>query len=385
MQRTHLVTAAAVVTPTQVLRPGWLEVAGDLVVAVGAGDPGRPADLALPRATLVPGFVDIHVHGGGGAAFTSGDLAEGAATVRFHQSHGTTSMLASLVSAGPAELHRTVAALADLVEDGLLAGLHLEGPWLSPRRRGAHDPATLRHPDPAEVDQLLRAGRGTVRMATVAPELPGGLDAVRQLVAAGVTVAVGHTDADYDLTRQAVEAGASVATHLFNAMPGLHHREPGPVAALMEDPRVVLELVADGTHLHPSLLRQVVHCAGPSRVALVTDAMAGAGMPDGDYTLGSLEVVVTGGVARLADGTMAGSTATALALHRAGLAALAGTVEPLLGVSALSSSTPAAALGLQGVGALACGRRADVVALDGDTGPVAGVMRAGEWVRPPTG
>jgi N-acetylglucosamine-6-phosphate deacetylase len=385
VQRTQLVTAAAVVTPTRVLRPGWLEVADRLVVDVGTGEPGRPADTELPRATLVPGFVDIHVHGGGGAAFTSGELSDAAATARFHQHHGTTSMLASLVSAAPAELHRSVAALADLVEDGLLAGIHLEGPWLSPRRRGAHDLAALRHPDPGMVARLLEAGRGTVRMVTLAPELPGGLDAVRQLVAAGVTVAVGHTDADYDLTRRAVEAGATVATHLFNAMPSVHHREPGPVAALLEDPRVMLELVADGAHLHPAVLRQVVRCAGVSRVALVTDAMAAAGLPDGDYSLGSRDVVVAGGVARLADGTLAGSTATMTLLHAAGLAALAGTVEPMLGASVLTSSTPAAAVGLQGVGALVSGQRADVVALEGETGAVVAVMRAGEWLRAPTG
>lgn len=384
MHRTHLVTAAAVVTPARVLRPGWLEVAGERVLAVGGGLPGRPADTDLPLATLVPGFVDIHVHGGGGAAFTSGDPDDAAAVVRFHQRHGTTTMLASLVSAAPAQLHRSVTALADLVEEGLLAGIHLEGPWLSPRRAGAHDPTSLRHPDPAEIDRLLRAGRGTVGMVTLAPELPGGLDAVRQLVAAGVRVAVGHTDADYALTRQAVEAGASVATHLFNAMPRVHHRAPGPVPALLEDPRVVLELVADGTHLHPAVLRQVVLCAGPSRVALVTDAMAAAGMPDGDYTLGGLDVVVAGGAARLTEATLAGSTATTAQLHTAALATLAGTVEPLLGASALTSSTPAGALGLEGVGALVAGHRADLVALASDTG-VVGVMRAGQWLSPPTG
>lgn len=379
----QLITAAAVVTPTEVLRPGWVEVAGDRVVDVGSGAPDRPADAAYPEGTVLPGFVDIHVHGGGGASFTTADPDEVARAVAFHRHHGTTTMQSSLVSAAPEELLGQVSALVDLVDEGLLAGIHLEGPWLAPSKRGAHDPAALRDPDPAEISRLLDVGRGTIRMVTLAPELPGGLEAVRRLTAEGVTVAVGHTEADYGLTQAAIEAGASVATHLFNAMPPLHHREPGPVLALLEDPGVTLELVADGTHLHPALVAQVLTAAGPARVALVTDAMSAAGMSDGQYTLGTVDVVVTDGTARLPSGSIAGSTATTTDLFAAAYQALHGSAEPLLGASQVTASTPAATLGLEGLGSLTPGHRADLVVLGADLTTV-GVMVRGRWVRQPT-
>ncbi|HEY0948569.1 N-acetylglucosamine-6-phosphate deacetylase, partial [Nocardioides sp.] len=241
-----LVAADRIVTPARVLAPGWLLVEGARVAEVGSGDPPRPPDVALPGATVVPGFVDVHTHGGGGASFDGGDADAVATGVRTHLAHGTTSTVASLVSASPEALLGAVRRLADLADDGLLAGIHLEGPWLSARRAGAHDPRVLRDPEPAEIDALLDAGRGHVRMVTLAPERAGGLEAVRRLVRAGVAVAIGHTEATYDETRAALEAGASVATHLFNAMPALHHRAPGPVAALLEHPDAYVELVADG-------------------------------------------------------------------------------------------------------------------------------------------
>lgn len=378
---THLVAAGTVVAGDTVHRPGWVEVQSRRIVGVGAGTPPRPADTQLLDATVVPGFVDIHVHGGGGGSFTSGDQEQAVRAVQFHRSHGTTRMLASLVSAPASELLRSVTALADLVDDGILAGIHLEGPYLSTGRCGAHDPVALRDPDAAEIGRLLRAGRGTIKMVTLAPERPGGLQAVRQLADAGVTVAVGHTDADYRTTRDAIEAGARVATHLFNAMPPVHHRDPGPVVALLEDPRVVLELIADGTHLHPALVRQVVTAAGVHRVALVTDAMSAAGMSDGGYRLGSLDVEVSGGTARLTDGTIAGSTTTTSALFATALGALHGA-EPLVSASVMTAAAPAAAVGLDGVGALLPGCRADLVVLDAD-GQLAAVMRDGSWIDRP--
>ncbi|MGB3257262.1 MAG: amidohydrolase family protein, partial [Ornithinimicrobium sp.] len=329
----HLLTASEVVTPDGVLRPGWVEVAGERILAVGSGCPPRSADTELPVGTVTAGFVDIHAHGGGGASFTTGKAEEAAEVVRFHRHHGTTTLMASLVSAEPQALLRQVTALADLVQEGLLAGIHLEGPWLAAGKRGAHDAHVLRDPDPGEIARLLRAGRGAVRMVTLAPERTGGLDAVRQLIAEGVTVAVGHTEADYGTTRAAIRAGARVATHLFNAMPPLHHREPGPVLALLEDPRVTLELVADGIHLHPALVARVLASAGTDRVALVTDAMSAAGMTDGRYALGTLDAVVSDGVARLPSGAIAGSTGNAADIFAAAVEALAQGPEPLVGAS----------------------------------------------------
>jgi N-acetylglucosamine-6-phosphate deacetylase len=379
-----LLTAATVVADGQVLEPGWLETRGDRVLAVGAGNPGRAADRDLAGCVVAPGFVDMHVHGGGGGAYTSADVDEAARAARFHRRHGTTSTLASLVSASPESLERSVDALADLVHDGLLAGIHLEGPWLSAQRSGAHDRGQLRDPDPVEQDRLLRAGRGAIRMVTLAPELVGGLDAVHRLADAGAIPAIGHTDASYDLTREAIAAGARVGTHLFNGMPPLHHREPGPVLALLEEPAVTVEVVADGVHLHPALLRHVIGAAGCDRVALVTDAMAAAGMPDGRYRLGALDVEVSDRVARLPDtGTIAGSTATMDQLF-GNAVRYSDRPRPaaLLDAAAMTARTPARALGLTDVGYLHPGHRADLVVLDGELHVVA-VMTAGRWSAQP--
>src|SRR6266542_5147693 len=231
---TVLLEGARIVTPTRVLDPGWVEVAGDRIAAVGPG--GTSTGL-----TVVPGFVDIHVHGGGGASFLTADRDEAARAVEFHRRHGTTTTLASLLTAPPDILEGQLSALADLCADGLLAGIHLEGPWLSDVRRGAHDPAFLRPPALPEVRRLLAAGGSALRMVTLAPELDGGLDAVRAVVAADAVAAVGHTDATYEVARASIDAGARLGTHLFNGMRPVHHREPGPVVALLEDDRVAIE------------------------------------------------------------------------------------------------------------------------------------------------
>ncbi len=354
-----LITADTVVAGTGLLRPGWIDVEGDLLRGVGAGDPRRPADLELGAVTVLPGFVD------------------------FHRRHGSTTTVASLVSARPAELLAQVRALTEQVRSGVVAGIHLEGPWLAPERCGAHELLALRDPDPAELNQVLAAGGGSIRMVTLAPERTGGLAAIRRIVDAGAVAAVGHTEATYAQTRAAVDAGATVATHLFNAMRPLHHREPGPVLALMEDPRVTLELITDGVHLHPALYRDVSRSVGPDRVALMTDAMAAAGMAGGAYTLGSLAVDVVGGVARVAGtDTIAGSTATMdrvfrYAVTHSGLP----RDEALLAAVRQSSVNPARALGLPAAG-LAVGGAADLVVLDAQL-TVTGVLHRGSWVTQP--
>jgi N-acetylglucosamine-6-phosphate deacetylase len=379
-----LITADTVVTGREVLRPGWVDVDRGLVRGVGAGTPPRPADRVLGAVTVVPGFVDMHVHGGGGGMFPTTDPGEiESATktaVDLHRRHGTTTMIASLVSAHPAQLLQQVRLMAEQVQSGLVAGIHLEGPWLAAERCGAHELSALRDPDPAELDRVLAAGDGTIRMVTLAPERSGGLAAIRRIVRAGAVAAVGHTDATYAEARAAVDAGATVATHLFNAMRPVHHREPGPVLALMEDPRVTVELITDGVHLHPALYRDVTHSVGPDRVALVTDAMAAAGMADGAYRLGSLAVDVVGGVARVAGtDTIAGSTATMdqvfrYAVTHSGLP----RDDAVLAAVRQSSVNPARAMGLPAAG-LAVGAAADLVVLDADLS-VTGVLRQGSWV-----
>ena len=375
-----ILSAGQVVTPARILAPGWLLLDGDRIVEVGEGAPPRPPDVDLADATISPGFVDLHVHGGGGASFDAGTTDAAEVVAAAHLAHGTTSMAASLVTDTPDRMDAAVRELGQLVRDGRLAGVHLEGPWLSPQRSGAHQPGSLAHPEPAVVESLLAAGDGAVRMVTLAPELPGGVDAVRRLAAAGVVAAVGHTDATYDETRAALDAGARVGTHLFNAMRPLHHRDPGPVGALLDGP-VDVELIADGVHLHPAVLR-TVFAAKPGRCILVTDAMAAAGAPDGDYRLGPMAIEVREGVARLAseagDGAIAGSTLTMdaavrFAVRTAGL--------PLLDVVHAATTAPAAAWGLSDVGAIEAGRRADLVVLDAGLGVVR-VMRAGVWQVP---
>jgi len=368
-----IVAASRVVTPTRLLAPGWLRLSGPRIVEVGSGTPPDAPDVTV-EGIVTPGFVDMHVHGGGGASFDAGTADAAVTVVRAHLAHGTTSMVASLVTDTHDVMTAAIRELSLLVDDGMLAGIHLEGPWLSPQRSGAHQPGSLADPDPASVESLLKAGGGSIRMVTLAPELPGALAAVGQLVDAGVVVGIGHTDATYDVARQALDAGASVGTHLFNAMRGLRHREPGPVGALLDSDADV-ELIADGVHLHPAVLRTALR-AKPGRIALITDAMAGAAAADGDYRLGPMAIEVRDGVARLAGGgAIAGSTLTMDAavrhcVHEGGL--------DLLDAINAATATPARILGLAEAGALETGRLADLVVLDDDL-RVRRVMRRGVW------
>ncbi len=309
---------------------------------------------------MVPGFVDTHLHGGGGANFSTAATSETATAVALHRRHGTTTMVASLVTAGPAELLRQVGELADDVRAGLIDGIHLEGPWLSTARCGAHQPALMRDPDPAEIDRILDAASGAVRMVTIAPERDGAIAAIEQIVDAGVVAAVGHTEATYEQTRAAIAAGATVGTHLFNAMRPIDRREPGPIVALLEDDRITVELITDGVHVDPAIYRHVTRSAGFDRVSLITDAMAAAGMADGEYRLGPLDVTVADGVARVAGTqTIAGGTATMdrvfrFAVDHGGLP----RDEALTAAVRQASINPARALGLPGAGidAGGCGR-----------------------------
>ncbi|WP_036563147.1 N-acetylglucosamine-6-phosphate deacetylase [Nocardioides halotolerans] len=368
----RVLTAGALALPTGIVVDGWVVIDGERVLAAGGGTPPERPSWSVP-GLVVPGFVDVHVHGGGGASFDGGVRSDVERVVRTHLEHGTTTMVASLVTASVDALAASCAGLAALAEEGVVAGIHLEGPWLSPRRAGAHEPSLLLPPTLEAVDRLVEASRGHLRMVTLAPELPGALVAIPELVAAGVVVAIGHTDATYDETRAALHAGATAGTHLFNAMPPLHHREPGPVTALLESSAYV-ELVADGVHVHPSVLALAWR---DGRTALVTDAMAAAGAADGDYRLGSLTVEVRDGVARLpTTGAIAASTAT-LASSLTYAVSVAGI--PLPDALAAITSTPAAMLGLTDVGVIAPGAYADLVELSDDL-EVDRVMRRGAWV-----
>ncbi|MGW0037832.1 N-acetylglucosamine-6-phosphate deacetylase [Gordonia sp. NPDC003376] len=365
MARPVTVSAACVVSGGEVLRPGWFTIVDGRIGHVGAGVPPTPADHDYPRHTVVPGFVDMHVHGGGGASFTDNPQR----VADFHLARGTTTLVASLVSAPIPTLVEQIRVLRPYIVDEAVAGIHLEGPWLAAGRCGAHDPEALAPPSASAVDELLDAGAGAIRMVTLAPELDGALVAIARLVAAGVVVGVGHTDATHEQTVAAIGAGATVATHLFNAMPPLHHRAPGPVLALLDDDRVTVELVVDGVHLHPEVVAHVVRAVGAERVALVTDAMSAAGMADGTYRLGTVDVEVSGGVARARGShVIAGSTTTMGDVFRRAVVGLGlgGGVDDMALAAAVEmcARTPARALGLRGVGDLLPGYAADLVVLD---------------------
>ncbi|EFE68715.1 N-acetylglucosamine-6-phosphate deacetylase [Streptomyces viridosporus] len=379
MAPTKVLTGARVVLPTGTVDDGRVIVDGTRIAA--GGSPGNAEVIDLSGHWLLPGFVDLHNHGGGGASFTSGTVDDVLRGIRTHRLHGTTTLVASTVTGDMDFLSRRAGLLSELAEQGEIAGIHFEGPFISPCRKGAHSERLLRDPDPAEVRKLLDAARGHAKMVTLATELPGGIDSVRLLAEHGVIAAVGHTDATYEQTVQAIEAGATVATHLFNAMPPLGHRAPGPITALLEDERVTVELINDGTHLHPAALQLAFHHAGAGRVAFITDAMDAAGFGDGRYMLGPLEVEVADGVARLVEGgSIAGSTLT---LDRALQRAVTVDGLPVEDAVAALSANPARLLGMDDrIGSLEPGKDADLVVLDADFA-LKGVMRRGEWVVDP--
>jgi N-acetylglucosamine-6-phosphate deacetylase len=337
---------------------------------------------------MLPAYVDIHCHGGGGTAFTDLRDAAAAAAAEHHHAHGSTSLLASLVTMSPRDLERGVAMLAELADDGVVDGIHLEGPWLAEARCGAHDPTLLRDPSLAEVERLIELGRGHIRQVTLAPERAHGLDLVRWLTSAGIHAAVGHTTATYGQVEAAVAAGADLATHLFNGMDPWHHRKPGAVAALMRSAargHVTIELIADGAHLSDDTVRTVLDLVGADHVAFVSDAMAAAGVGDGAYVLGGLSVVVDRGIARLTrdpDGTTPGSIAGGTS-HVADIVARAVAAGvPMAYAVRPATRTPARALGLADRGALAVGSRADVVVVD-EAARATRVMRRGRWLESP--
>ncbi|MFC5217857.1 N-acetylglucosamine-6-phosphate deacetylase [Streptomyces coerulescens] len=373
-----VLSGANVVMPTGTVKDSQVIVDGTRISATA---PENAQVTDLHGHYVVPGFVDIHNHGGGGASFTSGTPEDVLRGIHTHRLHGTTTLVASTVTGDMDFLTRRAGLLSELAEQGDIAGIHFEGPFISPCRKGAHSEELLRDPDPADVRKLIDAARGHATMVTLATELPGGIDSVRLLAEHGVIAAIGHTDATYEQTVEAIEAGATVATHLFNAMPPLGHREPGPIAALLEDERITVELINDGTHLHPASLQLAFHHAGADRVAFITDAMDAAGFGDGRYMLGPLEVEVADGVARLVEGgSIAGSTLT---LDRAFKRAVTVDRLPVEDAVAALSSNPAKLLGrYDRIGSLEPGKDADLVVLDSDF-DLKGVMRRGEWVVEP--
>jgi N-acetylglucosamine-6-phosphate deacetylase len=361
-----------------VVDDGWVYADNGSIQATGTGTTWRSlldrgADVEPSEATsrvldaggrtVTPGFVDLHAHGGAGHRFEDGGPGL-AAALRVHRRHGTTRSVLSLATADLASLTRCLGEVAALARsDPRVLGSHLEGPYLSPGSCGAHDPAALRMPQVEEMLALADAARGTLRQVTIAPELPGAREVIRHMTARGVVAAVGHTEADYAQTRAAFDAGATLLTHAYNAMPGIGHRAPGPVVAAFDDERARLELINDGHHVDPRIVA-LTFARARDRVAMVSDAMAATGHGDGDYKLGNRDVTVTDRVARLAGTqTLAGSTITVDVAVRRAMAAGVSETEAVAAVTAV----PASVLGLgDRFGRLSAGFAADLVVLDAD-------------------
>lgn len=365
----------------EVLDDAVLVVVGDRIDEVRAPRAGDPH----PAGTLLPGLVDIHCHGGGGHGFASTDVAEVEAAAAFHRARGTTTVIASLATDHVDAMRSQAAALAGMV--GAVAGIHLEGPFLSPLRRGAHPAHLLRDPDLDIARTLLAAGAGHVRHVTLAPELPGAADVAELVRAAGAVVSLGHSDADAAIGTQAFRAGARSATHVFNGMRPWHHRDASiATAALAAAGRreVCVELVADGVHVDVGTVAAVFDLV-PGQVALVSDAAVTAGLPDGDHAVGAVSQRVSGGVVRSHDGALAGGGGTLLDVVR--FTHLVSGV-PLHVAVAAASGVPAALMGLDRtlrIGGLEPGRRADVLVVDDSLLPlqvlVAGRPVAGDGRR----
>lgn len=372
-------------TPTEVVEDAYILISDGRVAEVGRGRPPAGAPLVdLGDRLIAPGFIDAHVHGGGGAQVNCPSQEEVEESVRqmarFHATHGTTSLVATTVSDDEAALRRAVQGVAAVARAAYpgpatsrasaggstlganVLGSNLEGPWISRSRAGAQFVGALRLPSVTELNDLIERGQGTVRIFTIAPELDGAKEVITEARAKGVVVSIGHTDADYETAAQAFDWGARQATHLFNAMAPIHHRKPGPVAAALADERVYLEMIADGVHIHPALIALVASLA-PERLVLVTDAIGATGMPPGTYGLGPMQVEVSEKRAVLAGRpeTVAGSVLTmdravALTVQVAGV--------PLTTALRAASLHPADALGERSKGRLAPGADADLVVLD---------------------
>jgi N-acetylglucosamine-6-phosphate deacetylase len=372
-ERDWTLTGGQVVTPDGVLTDAAITVRAGQIASIGAAAVsagGTTLDLA--GLTVLPGFIDLHIHGAGGADAHAGQIAELAA---FLPRCGVTAFLPTL--AADAE-DRTLAALRAIAATraaqatgtaggARVLGAHLEGPFLNPARAGAIRPEYMHPAELARLERLLGAAPNTVRLMTIAPDAPGALALIAELARRGIVASIGHTAADYDLVRQAAAAGARHTTHLFNAMLGIHHRQPGTAGAALTDNRLTIELIADGEHVHPAILALAIRAKGADCVALVSDAVGPAGLPPGDYQWFGKEVHSDGATVRLPDGTLAGSLGTLDRAFRTITAPVpAGAGMSLVDAARMLATTPARILGLFSQGRLAAGCAANLVALDAD-------------------
>lgn len=364
-----LITNAHLYTPTDRLNPAWLIIENNHIHSLGEGKPtelppGSDAQVIDARGGhLLPGFIDIHVHGAMGHELMDSTPEGLHQMARFYAQHGVTSFLPSTWAAPHSQTWRALEMISKLigpVDNGAtILGVHMEGPYLNAAKCGAQDPAAIRRADPPEARAYLDTG--IVRYMSLAPEFPENHWLIEECVRRGIAVALGHTEATYDQVKEAVRRGVRSVTHTFNAMTGLSHRQPGTVGAALTIPELSCELIADNIHIHPAVMKLLVNAKTPAGVTLITDAMRGAGLPDGDYQIDQRKVTVRDGAVRLPDGTLAGSTLT---IDRALRNILSATGRPLDEIWPMTSWNAARLLGLDTKGSLEPGKDADMVLLD---------------------
>jgi len=380
-----LLTASALVLPDSVVNDAWLLIEDGTIRSFGTRGDGLPQHSEhhdLPGALLAPALLDIHVHGAAGHDVMEG-TADGVTPVStLLAQHGVGAWLPTLVTAATDRTLRALDGLATLIEQRTLPGavplgLHLEGPFLSYKKRGVHPPEYLQAPSIELFDRFWQAARGNVRLITIAPELPGALELIQHASSLGVRVSLGHSDATAAETHAGIAAGGVSSTHTYNAMRGLEHREPGMLGVVLDEENLFAEIIADGHHVDPAAVRIFWHCKGAARAILITDGLSATGMPEGHYTLGGFDVEVVGGVG-MHDGIVAGSVLT---LDRAVRNFADFTRAPLSTVTRLASANPAALTGFaESHGAIAAGRRADVVAFSPE-GQLVATCIAGRFAR----
>lgn len=359
------IRSGIILTPFEALRESYVLVEGDRIAGISRN---KPKDLReiyrYDDYILVPGLVDIHIHGGFGVDLTYSTTNEIIDFSKNLLAAGVTSYVPSTVTDSFDQIKtavKNVSEASGVNYGSRILGIHLEGPYLNPIKGGAQSKEHLRNPSLEEFERLYGVSRGLIKRITIAPELEGGIDFIRDVVRKfGVKVSLGHTNATYEQTLRAIEAGANIITHLFNGMREYHHREPGVIGAALTIRKIYTEIISDLIHLHPVTINLVLKCKGPSRTILVSDAISGAGLADGLYTLGPYKVIIKDGVARTEDGALAGSTLTLIK-------AVKNAVK--LGINLryavrMATSTPCSAMGLKNIGRIAKGYKADFVILN---------------------
>ena len=382
---TCVIKNARIALPEQVIVNGFLEIADGRIVKVAEGEPSSTSNELVfdaKKATLTPGFIDLHVHGGNGGAFTSVDPAEHNLAREYHLKNGTTSMLASTHTMEFESLLAILKALSDSSKSNKngskVLGIHTEGPFISEHKPGAHVVAQLKAGDLSAIQAVISAADDFVSMMTIAPEIPGGLDAIRYLVDKNIISSIGHTNATYAQAVEGIKAGARSTTHLFNAMTPLAHRDPGAVGAVLDNQDIFAELILDGIHIHEAIFRIALKSKGVDRINLITDATSLAGLPDGEYgALPDRAVTKIGGKIVLAGtDTLAGS---ALSMNMVYQNAAKFAPLTLSELSKISSLNAAKILGKDAdIGSLEVGKLADLVLMDAES-TVQATMIEGEW------